>query len=67
MDIQNFINQVMAGNASDAKDTLTNVLSAKAFEALDAKKQELAKTIYNGVEQNEVEEQEIESESETQE
>lgn len=50
MDIQDFIKQVAAGEASAAKDTLNNILSTKAFEALDTRKIELAKTAFNGKE-----------------
>jgi hypothetical protein len=46
MDAQVFIQKVAAGEAGDAKDTLTDMLSSKAFEALDARKQEIARTIY---------------------
>lgn len=52
-----FINKVAAAQAGEAKDTLNNMLSAKAMEALDGKKQEIAQSIFNGVEaQPEVEE-----------
>tara|TARA_R110000868_G_scaffold118952_1_gene315129 strand:+ start:370 stop:555 length:186 start_codon:yes stop_codon:yes gene_type:complete len=46
MDIQTFINQTMNGEASAAKDTLNDLLSARAFEALDARKQQIAQTLY---------------------
>ena len=46
MDAQLFIQKVAAGEAGDAKDTLTDMLSSKAFEALDARKQEIARTLY---------------------
>jgi hypothetical protein len=46
MDIQNFINQTMNGEAGLAKDTLNDLLSARAFEALDARKQQIAQTLY---------------------
>ena len=46
MDAQLFIQRVAAGEAGEAKDTLTDMLSSKAFEALDARKQEIARTIY---------------------
>ena len=38
MDVQDFINSVATGNAAEAKDTLNDLLSARAFEALEAKK-----------------------------
>jgi hypothetical protein len=46
MTTQNFIDQLAAGQAADAKDTLSNMISAKAFENLDARKQELAATLF---------------------
>ena len=46
MTTQNFIDQLAAGQAADAKDTLSNMISAKAFENLDARKQELADTLF---------------------
>ena len=46
MDAQLFIQKVAAGEAGEAKDTLTDMLSSKAFEALDARKQEIARTLY---------------------
>ena len=51
MDTQTFINQVAAGNAVGAKDLLNDILAAKAFEALDAKKIEMAQTLFTGEEE----------------
>lgn len=48
MDTQTFINQVAAGDAIGAKDLLNDLLSAKAFEALDAKKIEMAQSVFTG-------------------
>lgn len=48
-----FIDQLAAGQAAEAKDTLADLISAKAFEALDAKKQEMASTLFGGQEQEE--------------
>ena len=50
METSQFIDQLTAGNASEAKDTLNNLLSARAFESLDAKKMELAKSMFTGKE-----------------
>jgi len=52
MDTQTFINQVAAGDASDAKDLLNDLLAAKAFEALDAKKIEMAQSLFTGKEES---------------
>lgn len=49
METSNFINLVAAGEAAEAKDKLSELLSARAFEALDARKTELAKNIFNGI------------------
>lgn len=46
MTTENFINQLSAGQAADAKETLADLLSARAFEALDARKQELATSLF---------------------
>ena len=43
-----FIDQLAAGESAAAKETIENVLSSRAFEYLDAYKQELAKGIYSG-------------------
>jgi len=48
MNTQTFINQVAASDAVGAKDLLNDLLSTKAFEALDAKKIEMAQSLYTG-------------------
>lgn len=48
MSTSTFIEQLAAGQAADAKETLSNLLSARAFEALDTRKQELAATLFGG-------------------
>ena len=48
-----FINQIVTGDAVGAKETMSDMLSAKAFEALDARKQELASTLFGGQVQEE--------------
>jgi len=53
MQTTEFIDQLASGNASVAKELLNDMLSARAFEALEARKVELAQNIFNG----EVEEQ----------
>jgi len=54
MDAQVFIQKVASGEAAEAKDTLSDLLSNRAFEALDMKKQEIARTIYGSEDQVEV-------------
>ena len=57
METSQFIDQLTAGNSAEAKDTLNNLLSARAFESLDTKKIELARNMFNG---SEVQEEELE-------
>ena len=51
MDIQDIINNIAAGENIAAKEGLENALSAKAFDALQGFKQEIASTLYGGQEQ----------------
>jgi hypothetical protein len=48
--VRNFIDLVGQGNNTDAKDILDELLSARAFEALEAKKQEIGATMFGGEE-----------------
>jgi hypothetical protein len=48
MNTRQFIDQLSSGEASGAKDTLENVLSARAFEALDGYKKEISASIFGG-------------------
>jgi|TARA_R110002126_G_scaffold61140_5_gene158334 hypothetical protein len=64
MDIQNFISNIAAGDNAEAKDTLDGILSAKAFDALQSHKQELAKAIFGGNEEDEEVEEDSEEVSE---
>jgi len=50
METSQFIDQLSAGDSAEAKETLNNILSTKAFESLEAKKVELARNIFNGSE-----------------
>jgi hypothetical protein len=47
METIDFINSVSVGNAAEAKDTLTDLLSTKAFDALNARKIDIAQTLFN--------------------
>jgi len=51
METTQFIDHLAAGEAAQAKETLTDILSAKAFEALENRKIEIAKSTFGGVEQ----------------
>ena len=48
MSTSEFIDELAAGNASAAKEKLNDMLSARAFEALEGRKVELAQNIFNG-------------------
>jgi hypothetical protein len=63
MDARQVIDMLGAGQNAEAKSSLEELLSAKAFDALEAKKQDVASALFNGrtEEQPESEEQ-VESE-----
>ena len=66
MDISQFIDNVVAGNAAAAKENLNDILSAKAFEAIDGQKKDLAKSLFGGNSEqteNDLEVQETEDQS----
>ncbi len=66
METSQFIDQLAAGEAAKAKDTLSDMLSAKAFDALESRKIEIAKAAFGGIEQeseeNENEEEQVDIE-----
>jgi hypothetical protein len=67
MDARQVIDMLGAGQNAEAKNTLEELLSAKAFDALEAKKQDVASALFNGrTEEHPESEEEIESEEETQ-
>ena len=53
--IHKFIDDVIDGNSTDAKTTFDDLVSVKVTSALDQRKQELAKTIFNREEQDDQE------------
>ena len=55
-----FIDQLASGESSAAKESLENLLSIKAFEALDSYKKEMASSIFGGVKEAKEEEKEDE-------
>jgi hypothetical protein len=55
METIDFINSVSVGNAAEAKDTLTDMLSTRAFDALNARKIDIAQTLFNDDEEEEQE------------
>ena len=52
MEIKDVINNIAAGDSAAAKESIENVLSAKAFDALQGRKQEMAATLFGGQEQS---------------
>jgi len=62
--INNFINSVAAGDNVTAKEELEELLSSKAFDALQGRKQEIASTLFGGQEEEQEEHSEEEIESE---
>jgi hypothetical protein len=54
MNTETFIQKVAAGEAAEAKDILNDILSSRAFDVLDEKKQEIAKALYGNGENIEV-------------
>ena len=55
MDTIDFINSVSVGSAAEAKDTLTDLLSTRAFDALNARKIDIAQTLFNDDEEEQQE------------
>ena len=60
--INNFINSITAGDNVTAKEELEELLSSKAFDALQYRKQEIASTLFGGQQEEEYSDEEIESE-----
>lgn len=58
--VRNFIDQVAQGDNIAAKETLDNLLSARAFEQLETKKQEIGGTLFGGQPEQQVEVQDAE-------
>jgi len=57
MDIKDFINASIEGNAVEAQQALNDVISARAMESLASRKTEIAQNLYNGREAESTEEQ----------
>ena len=64
MNIQDIINNIAAGENLVAKEGLENALSAKAFDALQDCKQEIASALYAGPEQESEEDTDYEEDEE---
>lgn len=57
METAEIIDALAAGKAAEAKDALNDLLSARAFEALEGKKQQLAQTLFNGAQEEQPEDE----------
>ena len=67
MDARQVIDMLGAGQNAEAKSALEELISVKAFDALETKKQEVASALFNGkTEEHPAAEEQIESEEETQ-
>jgi hypothetical protein len=55
MNPSQFLQSVATGNAAEAQEVLNDLLSARAFEALDAKKVEIAQSLFSDQDSEEVE------------
>jgi hypothetical protein len=66
MDARQVIDMLGAGQNSEAKSALEELLSAKAFDALEAKKQDVASTLFNGRTEDQPEDEEQIEAEETQ-
>ena len=60
-DIRNFVDLIASGNNALARDELDKILSQKSFEALDARKQEIAGAIFGTTEHPEQDEDDLDS------
>jgi hypothetical protein len=50
METSQFVDQLAAGEAAKAKETLTDLVSARAFQALEDRKMDIAKSMFGGQE-----------------
>jgi hypothetical protein len=60
-DIRNFVDLIASGDNALARDELDKILSQKSFEALDARKQEIAGAIFGTTEHPEQDEDDLDS------
>lgn len=56
--IDKLIDDVLAGNNTDAKETFDTAISQKVTDALEVKKLEVAQSVYSSEEEPEVEQEE---------
>ena len=55
MNTKTFIDKISSGEANEAKDILNDILSSRAFDSIDARKIEIAQSLYSDKEEVEVE------------
>jgi len=60
-DVRNFIDLVSLSDNIAAKEELDKILSQKSFDALDARKQQIAGSIFGTTEEPEVTEDDLDS------
>jgi hypothetical protein len=65
MDTRQFLDMLAAGQSAEAKSALEELLSTRALEALESKKQEVASSIFTGREEESEQEEQPETEVET--
>ncbi len=61
-DLDDFIDKVVGGEASAAREQLQGMLAGKTADALETRKQEITDALFNDGEEAEVEEEPIEGE-----
>jgi hypothetical protein len=66
MDARQVIDMLGAGQNAEAKSALEELLSATAFDALEAKKQDVASALFNGRTEEQPEDEEQIEDEETQ-
>ena len=59
-DLDDFIDQVVGGQAGAAREQLQAMIGAKTADALDARKQQISSALFNNGEEQEIEEPEVE-------
>lgn len=61
--IKQFIDNIIDGDNIAAKESVEQILSAKSFDALQSRKQEIATTLFGGQEEAPAEEHDTEDET----
>lgn len=61
MSTRDFIDQIIKGQTAEAQETISDVLSNLAFDAIEQRKKEIASTLFGGIEVNSEEQTEVES------